>query len=370
MSIELFWRLPVRGDGRSLREDQWHRGDHARIDAKQRAFARTGLRDGYTYYDQLAQVARAAELTGFDGLFIPQSAGGEEPLVVAGSLARETRRLNFVPSLPAPFLSAVYAAKIAVSFQRLSGGRLRWNLVTEPPQPGAWHGRSWSEDEQVARTDEFLDVAKGFWHNKPFTYTGRYYEVENGGFSDALAGQVFPTVYLGGDSEAHLALSAKHADVHVLTLAPLDAVRARIEDLRARAAAQGRTLRFALEADLLVRHSDEAATEELHRLIERADGKTVPLFGNDVGADKSAGDEGEKPRAIGENLWDGFDRFREGAATGLVGGYEQIAARIGAYVQAGVGSFVFGAYPHLEEAYRIGEQLLPLLRNEAEVRSA
>src|SRR3954451_18982550 len=112
MTLEIFWAVPPQGDGRTLDSDHWQRGDYSRTRTEPHAFARTGVpRDGYNYYDLLLQVGRAAELNGFDGLWIPDSAGGEDPLIVAGSLAREARKLRFVTSLRAPLLSAVYATK-------------------------------------------------------------------------------------------------------------------------------------------------------------------------------------------------------------------------------------------------------------------
>ena len=318
MSVEFLWRLPADGDGRGSGQAQRHRGDYAGVATLQYAFARTGLkRDGFTYYDHLSQIARAAELTGFDGLLIPQTAAGEEPLIVAAALAREIRRLKFVPALPAPLLSAVYTAKIATSFQRLTGGRLAIRLVTEEPGASPWHGQLWSVAEQVARTDEFLDVVKGFWTEKGFTYAGRYYQVENGGFGDALAGQPLPAFYLSGESEEELALGAKHGDVHVLALASVETIQTRIAELDAKAAALGRTIRYALDIDLFARHSDDAARDEARRSEANA---------------------------------------------GLVGSYATIAERIAAYANAGVSSFVLSANPYLEEAYRIGEQLLPQIR--------
>src|SRR5690606_12105039 len=152
-------------------------------------FSRLGLeRDGYTYYDLLLQIARAAEINGFNGLFIPQSNNGEEPQIVAGALARETKRINFIVSLPNALLSAVYSAKIANSFQRLSNGRLQWHLHHAPVHEPAWHGQSWSLTEQLERSDEFLQLTKGFWEKAPFSFEGKYFLVENGGFAKALQG--------------------------------------------------------------------------------------------------------------------------------------------------------------------------------------
>lgn len=67
MRLEFFWRLPVDGDGRSLRKKLWNRGDYNRLSTRRRrAFARTGQRHGgYGYIDHLPQIACSVKLTGF-----------------------------------------------------------------------------------------------------------------------------------------------------------------------------------------------------------------------------------------------------------------------------------------------------------------
>jgi len=362
MSSEFFWQLPASGDGRALHPEHWTRGDHTPA-AERPVFARIDLRrdGGHTWYDHLGQIARAAEITGFDGVLIPQTPAGEEPLIVAGALAREARRLKFLPALPAPFLSAVYAAKIAISFQRLTGGRLAWNLVTEEHGAKSWHGHRWSVSEQIARTDEFLDVVKGFWNQPPFTYQGRYYEVVDGGFPPALSGPSLPLIYLSGESEEALALGAKHADVYFLPLDSVAATRLRVEDLTRRAAALGRTLRFGVQADVVARHSGEDAWKDLRARWNQAAAKTVPISaapGNTPGRTEDDFDA----LTLGPNLWAGFGLVRPGAPAGLVGSYQEVAERIQEYAGAGISTFALSANPHLEEAYRIGEQLLPLAK--------
>jgi alkanesulfonate monooxygenase len=53
---------------------------------------------------------------------------------------------------------------------------------------------------------------------------------------------------------------------------------------------------------------------------------------------------------------------RGGAGTALVGSHEEVANRIEEYVDLGIEEFILSGYPHLEEAYRCGEGLLPELR--------
>ncbi|MBB3224017.1 LLM class flavin-dependent oxidoreductase [Pseudoduganella umbonata] len=356
MTIKVFWQLPVHGDGAAISPELWTRGDYAAGRKEPHPYARTGRpRDGYTYFDYLAAVAGAAELARFDGAWIGLTADGEDPLVTAGAFVREARHLKFAPQLHAPLLSAVYAAKIANSYQRLSGGRLAWHLVTQPEKEGTqrqrpWHGRHWSEAEQVARTAEFLDVAKGFWFQPPFTYHGQYFEVENGGFAPALQGQPFPEVYLGGDSDAALELSARHADVHFLPLLPPAELVPRIARLDALAASHGRKLRYALAADVLARDEADTAWQALRTRWEDAAAvaeQSLPPFDQ---------------LRTGPNLWNGFGLTDPHAGAGLVGSYDEIVARVREYVALGIDSFVFNAHPALEEAVRLGERLLPRLR--------
>jgi len=46
----------------------------------------------------------------------------------------------------------------------------------------------------------------------------------------------------------------------------------------------------------------------------------------------------------------------------LVGSHEEVAERIEEYHSIGVEHFILSGQPHLEEAYQVGEGVLPLLR--------
>lgn len=48
----------------------------------------------------------------------------------------------------------------------------------------------------------------------------------------------------------------------------------------------------------------------------------------------------------------------------LVGSYENVVARIREYNSIGIDLFFLAGYPHLEEAYRLGEHILPHFRSE------
>ncbi|GJD52891.1 Alkanesulfonate monooxygenase [Methylobacterium crusticola] len=64
---------------------------------------------------------------------------------------------------------------------------------------------------------------------------------------------------------------------------------------------------------------------------------------------------------VSPNLWAGVGLVRGGAGTALVGDPDTVAARMREYIALGIDSFILSGYPHLEEAYRFAELVLPRL---------
>ena len=62
---------------------------------------------------------------------------------------------------------------------------------------------------------------------------------------------------------------------------------------------------------------------------------------------------------VSPNLWAGVGLVRGGAGTALVGSHTEVADRIAEYHELGIDEFILSGYPHLEEAYRVGEGVLP-----------
>ncbi len=66
---------------------------------------------------------------------------------------------------------------------------------------------------------------------------------------------------------------------------------------------------------------------------------------------------------ITDTLWMGVNSVRAGAGAALVGTPDMIAAALGEYVDAGVGSFILSGWPHLEEVEIFGREVMPLLKD-------
>ena len=108
--------------------------------------------------DYLAQVAMAADALGYTGALLPTGAGCEDLWLVASSLIPLTQRLKFLIAIRPGSLSPTLAARMAATFDRMSGGRLLLNIITGgDPVELAGDGTFLSHDERYEVTDEFFD---------------------------------------------------------------------------------------------------------------------------------------------------------------------------------------------------------------------
>lgn len=382
MSVEFLWRLPIHGDGRRPAE-QHNRGEWRKQREKGAApitpgFRRDGEPDSFRYIDHLAQIARAAEINGFHGALVPAFRHSEEPWMISAALARETRYLHFLIAIQPWFIHPGYAAQMAASLQRISGNRVEWNVITGgggPPQRA--YGDFIDHDSRYARTDEFLDAVKGFWKGFPFDFQGQHYRFEKGGLEAPLNEAPLPKLYLAGGSDAALRVSSKHAAYHLIWSEPLQGVRETYEKVQRAAAAAGRSdaLKFAMRVDIFARDTEEQAWAELKhlyntvspenptllRLLQGGVGDTESVGAKRQAAWRKEGTQGFDDLTLEPNYWSGMSLLRGGPGGVIVGSYEQVAERLAEYVDAGVSSFILASNPHLEEAYRVGEEVLPLV---------
>ncbi|HZB71626.1 MAG TPA: LLM class flavin-dependent oxidoreductase [Acidimicrobiales bacterium] len=350
MALSVHWFLPTGGDGREVAGFGAGSGGRA------------------PDLDYLSLVAGAAERAGFDAVLTPTGTWCEDAWLATAALLRDTSRLRFLVAFRPGFVSPTLAAQQAATFQRLSGGRLLLNVVTGGRADEQQRFGDWSEkDERYERTAEFLTVLRGAWSGVPFDFTGRHYRVAGATISGEL--EPTPEIFFGGSSEAGKRVAAEHADVWLMWGEPPDAAREQLDDVRARAAAAGRALRFGIRLHVIARPTADAAWAHADRLLDAMPPELVTEALGRLAREESEGQRRmlalhggrREDLVIAPNLWAGFGLVRSGAGTALVGSYDEVAERIAEYHDLGFDHVILSGQPHLEEAWEVGEGVLPLL---------
>ncbi|GGZ92146.1 alkanesulfonate monooxygenase [Streptomyces spiroverticillatus] len=367
----MHWFLPTGGDGRDP-------GGVTAVQGRTDAATRRPADIGY-----LSQVARAAEQAGFHSLLTPVGLGCVDPWILTAALAQHTEKIGFLVAFRAGFASPTLLAQQADAFRRFAGGRLRLNVVTggDPVEQRAY-GDHLAHDERYARTAELMAALRALLEGKDADHTGDHFRLEGARLVDPAVQHPVP-LYFGGASPAAEDVAAAHADVQLLWGEPPTAIAERIARLRAKTEAvrgESASLRFGLRLHVIARDTADQAWAEADRILSRLDPEAVRASQarfaamDSVGQARMAALHGGSADAaqleIAPNLWAGIGLVREGAGTALVGSHEEVAQRLYEYRALGVDEFVLSGYPHLEEAYRVGEEVAPRLRALVEAAGA
>lgn len=320
--------------------------------------------------DYLIDVARSAERNGFESILIPTGSRSLDAWMLAPAIAQHTKTLRFLIASRVGFVLPVLFAQQVETFVRMYGDRLDLNVVTggNPSEQQAY-GDFLSKDERYLRTAEFLDVLKAAWAAEPVNYRGHYYSVNGAVLDKPLERQ--PALFFSGASEAAENISAHHADVQLMFGETPPMVRERVQRLRDLSARKGRDISFGIRLHCIVRPTEEEAWDVAKRLFEGADSELAKaklarlLASEATGLQRIAGLlngslSSPDSLVLYPNLWAGSAIFNTNPA--LVGSYENVAARIAEYTEAGIEHFILSGYPKLEEYYWLGEGVLPLFQ--------
>jgi len=359
MSLSLLWFLPTNGDGRELVG-----GGHGVGTGSAGRIRQASL-------PYLTQVAQAAEHVGFSGVLTPTGAWCEDAWLTTAMLVAHTERLKFLVAFRPGSISPTLAAQQAATYQRHSGGRLLLNVVTggEAREQRAY-GDFLDKNGRYVRTREFLQVVRALWRGETVDLEGEHVHVE-GAFLDRLPDPV-PPVYFGGSSPIAGEVAADHADVYLTWGEPPAQVAEKIAWVRRLAAARGRTVRFGIRLHVITRDTAEQAWAQAESLLAAVDPATIEKVQAGLAASESEGQRrmralhngrhsGTASLEVSPNLWAGVGLVRGGAGTALVGSHTEVADRIAEYHELGIDEFVLSGYPHLEEAWWMGEGVLPIL---------
>lgn len=357
--MKIFWFIPTHGDSRYLGTTQ-------------------GARAGS--FDYFKQVAVAADSLGYEGVLLPTGRSCEDSWVTAASLIDATKRLKFLVALRPGLVAPTQSARMAATFDRLSGGRLLVNLVTGgDAEELEGDGLFLPHAERYELSRDFLsiwrEVLAASHDAQPIDYEGKHLRVKGGKVLYPPVSRPYPPIFFGGSSEEAHELCAEQLDTYLTWGEPPEAVAKKIADVQGRAAKYGRKLELGIRLHVIVRETEDEAWRAAAELVSHLDEDVVAAAQKRFSQMDSVGQrrmaelhKGKFNKAniregleVSPNLWAGVGLVRGGAGTALVGNPQQVADRIKEYAALGLEHFIFSGYPHLDEAYRFAELVFPLL---------
>jgi FMNH2-dependent dimethyl sulfone monooxygenase len=309
----------------------------------------------------VSKLARRSEQVGFDLSLIAElnlndikgiGAPSLDAWSTSAALAAITERLELMVAVRPTFHQPALLAKQAANIDHISNGRLSLNVVSSWwEQEARMYGVNFEKhDDRYARTSEWLDVLNGVWTEPKFSYTGKYYSVENTVLEPKPVRKPRPTLYAGGESEAAKNLIALKCDAYVMHGDSPEYVAAKIADMRERRERFGLPpMQFGVAGYAIVRETDAAAQRELERITDV--NQNASGFANYQ--QWLNGTQLEQRMSIEE-----YSVSNRGLRSGLVGTPARVQDQLGKFEDAGVDLVLLQFSPQYEEMERFGEAVI------------
>ena len=308
------------------------------------------------------RLAQRSEEIGFDLTLIAELSlndikGAAAPTLdawsTAAALAAVTKRLELMVAVRPTFHNPALLAKQAANIDHIAGPRrLSLNVVSswwadEAKKCGLHFD---THDDRYARTSEWLDVLDGIWKQDHFSFSGKYYRVEDSLMQPKPITQPRPVIYAGGESEAAKELISTKCDAYVMHGDPPRRIREKIADLSERRLRRGLPrMTFGVAGFSIVRDTEREAKKELARITDVKQ--------------SAAGYDNYQQWLAGTNLdrkvsLEDYSVTNRGLASGLVGTPEQVQERIAEFENAGVDLLLLQCSPQLEEMERFAQTVI------------
>ena len=315
--------------------------------------------------------AQAHEGAGFDRVLVAFHSTSPESLLIGAHVAAAAPRLGVMIAHRPGFTVPTLAARQFATLDQLTGGRAAIHVISggndaEQRQDGDYL----SHDERYARTDEYLEVLRKIWTSPvPFDHHGRFYRFSDG-FSDVKSvQQPHVPVFVGGSSDAAIAVAGKHADIYALWGETLAQVRETIARVRAAASHFGRYPRFSVSFRPILAETETEAWDRAEAILHRVRGLRARAGLGAAAAPENVGSQrllaaATKGARLDKRLWTAVasETGARGNSTALVGTPEQVADAFMDYYELGVTTFLIRGFDPLEDARDYGRELIPLTR--------
>ncbi len=317
-------------------------------------------------WEHCRNIVLAAEKGGFDNVLLPSGyALGIDTTMFAGAIAALTRRIRLLMAVRVGETWPPQLARQIATLDRIAEGRLTVNIISSDMP-----GETMASAPRYARTVEVMQILKTILNGEPLDHQGEHYKLKLDPPGVTTVSGKCPPLYFGGLSEDAREASAKAADVYLMWPDTMPAVKAIVDDMTARAAKYGRTLKFGYRVHVVVRETEAAARTAADRLLSHLDAKTgdairaKSLDATSVGVKRQAElRDAASDGYVEDNLWTGIGRARSGCGAAIVGDPDQVLAKLHAYQALGMEAFVLSGYPHAAEADLFARHVLPKLNH-------
>jgi dimethylsulfone monooxygenase len=319
--------------------------------------------------DYNRKLAQIAEKAGFEyalsQIRFTAGYGAEfqhESVAFSHALLAATTKLKVIAAiLPGPW-NPVLAAKQLATIDLLTEGRVAINVVS------GWFrgeftaiGEHWLDhDERYRRSKEFIEALKGIWTQDNFTYRGDFYRFSNYTLKPKPLQKPHPEIFQGGSSRAARDNAASVSDWYFTNGNTVEGIKAQIDDIREKAAANNHQVKIGVNAFVIARDTEEEAKAVLAEIIAKANPDAVHAFGHEVKNAGAASPEREGNWA--KSTFEDLVQYNDGFKTNLIGTPAQIAERIVELKAVGVDLILSGFLHFQEEVAYFGDKVLPLVR--------
>jgi alkanesulfonate monooxygenase len=338
-------------------------------------WSKAGVR--LTDFRYLTQLAGAIDHLGYDGALIATLAGGTDPLTTAAGLAMRTERMKFIIAIYAGVMSPLWLAQSVCTVDEISRGRAIINVIAGNQPTNEALGVFLDHDERYRLADEYWGAFRRLMQGEQVDFDGEHVKLKDARLLLEPVQKPYPELMFGGSSEPALAFAAKHCDTWLSLALPPDQIAAKVTQVKALAAAQGRSIRCGLRLHVLVRETEQEAWAAAQWLYDRmdpeaitrriaaaaaTDGRGARLMFDLIGVNGTDLPKDARAFEVSPHLWGGIGLIRNGPGTTIVGDPDQVMDMLRAYQAAGIEVFILGGYPHIEEAYRFADLVMPMIK--------
>lgn len=335
-----------------------------------------GVPDPYlaSSWEHCRNIVMRAEEGGFDNILLPSGYQlGLDTTAFAAAVATQVKRIKLLWATRMGEDWPPQLARRIATLDRIlgpnaagTGGRLNVNIISSDMP-----GEKIESGPRYARATEIMKIVRTLLNGEHLDFQGEFFNLKLDPARITTISGKCPAFYFGGLSHEARECAAEAADVYLMWPDTMNKVKETVTDMKARAAAKGRSLKFGYRAHVIVRETEDEARAYADRLLSKLDEqqgqaireKSLDAKNYGVQRQQELRSAADGDGFVEENLWTGISRARSGCGAAIVGTPDQVIAKLRAYQDAGMEAFILSGYPHVNECDMFARYVLPQLQH-------